>query len=63
MALTPYEKRKNSLKIALTPYEKCKNSLKRAFPRLGRRENGEKQLSQDWETKKMGKYSFPKVGK
>jgi len=30
---------------------------------LGNEENGEKQLSQDWETKKMGKYSFPKVGK
>ena len=62
-AFSPYGKCKNSLKIALTPYGKRKNSPKMTFPKLGHEENAWKRLSQSWETKKMGKNGFPKVGK
>ncbi|VEH15589.1 Uncharacterised protein [Segatella oris] len=38
MAFSPYGKHKNSLKTALTPYEKHKNSLKTSFSPYGKAE-------------------------
>lgn len=62
-AFSPYGKHKNSLKTTFSPYGKRKNSPKMTFPKLGHEENAWKRLSQSWETKKMGKNGFPKVGK
>ncbi|WP_168166200.1 hypothetical protein [Prevotella sp. HMSC077E09] len=42
---------------------KRKKREKTSFPKLGHEENAWKRLSQSWETKKMGKNGFPKVGK
>ena len=64
MAVSPYEKRKNNLKMAFSPYGKLKNSLKMAFSPYEKRKNNLKTAFSPYGKRKNNlKTAFSPYGK